>query len=67
MPSIDKLSDIKDRGEDIVSRPKKKKMGKVAPPFISAAFKMASLATKKGRNARPVGPIAKYFDRKRKK
>lgn len=71
MPNVDGLLDIKDRAEDIVSRPspkKKKKKGKAAPPFLSAALKLASMSTKRGNpNAKPVGPIAKYFDSKRKK
>tara|TARA_B100000902_G_C27289515_1_gene906367 strand:+ start:2027 stop:2242 length:216 start_codon:yes stop_codon:yes gene_type:complete len=71
MPSIDKLLDIKDRAEDIVSRPsakKKKKRGKAAPPFMSAALKLASMAAKRGNpNAKPVGPIAKYLYSKRQK
>ena len=71
MPSIDKVLDMVEQGQDIVSRPsakKKKKKGKAAPPFMSAAFKLASMAAKRGNpNAKPVGPIAKYFDSKRKK
>ena len=71
MPNVDRLLDIKDRAEDIVSRPspkKKKKKGKAGPPFMSAAFKLATMFPKKGNpNVKPVGPIAKYFDSKRKK
>lgn len=71
MANVDRLLDIKDRVEDIVSRPspkkKKKKIKKMAPPFMSAGLRLASMAMKKNPNAKPVGPIAKYFHSKRQK
>tara|TARA_S200002703_G_C3596200_1_gene183140 strand:+ start:236 stop:451 length:216 start_codon:yes stop_codon:yes gene_type:complete len=71
MPSIDKVLDMVEQKQDIVSRPSpkkaKKKIKKLAPPFMSAGLRLASMALKKNRNAKPVGPIAKYFHSKRQK